>query len=89
MHIPPRVFGFLASSREVQTEVQLGVSEAALSADGGTLSVSLCYQIACMIVEFCNRWIINGWDSYYNTFANELFGMTSTQFAFGLKRNLT
>ena len=36
-----------------------------------------------MVVEFCNRWLINGWDSYYNTFAEHRWNMTSLQFSLG------
>ncbi|KAM7454703.1 MFS transporter, multidrug efflux [Blastocystis sp. subtype 1] len=40
-------------------------------------------QVICMVVEFCNRWLINGWDSYYNTFAEHRWNMTSLQFSLG------
>ncbi|KAK8790261.1 hypothetical protein WA588_000424, partial [Blastocystis sp. NMH] len=38
--------------------------------------------ILCMIVEFCNRWQINGWDSYFNNYAAHRFGLKSVQFSF-------
>ena len=37
--------------------------------------------VCCMFVEFCNRWVINSWDSYFNTFAERKWGMTSFQFS--------
>ncbi|KAK8809077.1 hypothetical protein WA171_001203 [Blastocystis sp. BT1] len=39
-------------------------------------------KILCMIVEFCNRWQINGWDSYFNSYAQETFGLKELHFSF-------
>lgn len=42
-----------------------------------------------MFVEFCNRWVINSWDSYFNTFAERKWNMTSFQFSCGRFIHLT
>lgn len=42
-----------------------------------------------MFVEFCNRWVINSWDSYFNTYAERKWGMTSLPFSFGRFIRLT
>ena len=42
-----------------------------------------------MFVEFCNRWVINSLDSYFNTFAERKWNMTSLEFSFGRFIRLT
>ena len=46
-------------------------------------------KILCMIVEFCNRWQINGWDSYFNSYAQETFGLKELHFSYDFCMTLT
>lgn len=41
-----------------------------------------------MVVEFCNRWQINGWDSYFNAYAQDAFGLKELHFSYAFIKTI-